>query len=205
MASDWVTYNSVNLSELLNFYMPQFRICHSSIIGAPPPLTQQSCLGMEGDDPATVPGAEQRLTLEGFLGLRKVKVLIRGRCKWSMGKSSGTPPTRDLGNKENRFMTWALSCDMQPRDQSRDEQWHLEETKWFMGQQNPIHWLMYGQNKEWSTQWRARHRVKQAVPRRGSPSGSQTHEEMLRHTSDQRNANYNGRKRQRYTHQTGNN
>ena len=107
-----------------------------------------------------MPGAEQRLTLEGFLGLRKVKVLIRGRCEWSMGKSSGTPPTRDLGNKENRFITWALSCDMHPRDQSRDEQWHPEETQWFMGQQNPIHWLMYGQNKEWSTQWRARHRVK---------------------------------------------
>lgn len=91
---------------------------------------------MEGDDPGIVPGAEQRLTLEGFLGLRKVKMLIRGRCEWSMGKSPGTPPTSDLGNKENRFVTWALSCDMQTRDQSRNERWHLEETQWFMGQQN---------------------------------------------------------------------
>ena len=102
----------------------------------PPPPTQQSCSGMEGDDPGIVPGAEQRLTLEGSLGLRKVKVLIRGRCEWSMGKSPGTPPTSDLGNKENRFVTWALSCDMQTRDQSRNERWHPEETQWFMGQQN---------------------------------------------------------------------
>lgn len=160
---------------------------------------------MEGDDPGIVPGAEQRLTVEGFLGHRKVKVLIPGRCKWSMGKSSDAPTIRDLENKENRFMTWALSCEIQTRHQSRNEQWHPEETQWFVGQQNPIHWLTCGQSKEWSTQGRARHGVKQAVPRRGSPSGSEAHEEMLRHTSDQRNANYNGRKRQHYTHQTDNN
>lgn len=156
---------------------------------------------MEGDDPGIVPGTEQRLTIEGFLGLRKVKVLIRGRYKWSMGKCSGSPPIRDLGNKEKRFMTWALSCEMQIRDQSRNEQWHPEETQWFVGQQNPIHWLTCGQSKEWSTWGRARHGVEQAVPRRGSPKA---HEEMLRHT-DQRNANYNGRKRRHYTHQADNN
>lgn len=46
-------YNSVNWGMLLNFYVPPFLICHSSMIrGAP----DRVVLGIKGDDPCIVPG-----------------------------------------------------------------------------------------------------------------------------------------------------